>query len=121
ELIGPLAEQNGVAVTLDLAPCEARAAIELGALAQILTNLCTNAVHATPRGGTLTIALLPGGDHVTIEVADTGCGMSDDVKRELFTPFFTTKPPGQGTGLGIPVVADLLREVGGHLRVESEV
>lgn len=121
ELIGPLAERHGVAVTVDLAPGEPRAAIELGALAQILTNLCTNAVHATPPGGTLSLALRDAGERVVVEVADTGSGMSDDVKRALFTPFFTTKPPGQGTGLGLPVVADLLREVGGRLRVESEV
>lgn len=121
ELISPLAEQHGVAVEVDIKAAEGpRAAIELCALSQILTNLCTNAVHATPRGGTLTVAVRPTGERVVIEVADTGTGMSDEVKRKLFTPFFTTKPAGKGTGLGLPVVLDFLHEVDGDLRVESQ-
>jgi signal transduction histidine kinase len=94
-----------------------------------LLNLAVNSRDAMPDGGTLRIATsrttgsdkgLPPGDYVEITVSDTGSGMTENVRRRAVEPFFTTKPTGQGTGLGLSQVYAVVRESGGALRVESE-
>jgi PAS domain S-box-containing protein len=102
---------------------------------QILLNLCVNARDAMPQGGTLTLsarnvlldqpaqddnARRQSGPHVAIEVADTGTGMGPEVLAKIFTPFFTTKPVGQGTGLGLSTVRDIARNHGGFVEVRSQ-
>jgi two-component system cell cycle sensor histidine kinase/response regulator CckA len=57
----------------------------------------------------------------SIAVVDRGCGMSPEVLRRATEPFFTTKPRGQGTGLGLPTARSVVEAQGGHLRIESEV
>jgi signal transduction histidine kinase len=109
--------------------------INSGQINQIVMNLCINAIHAMPAGGTLTVTLSPDGDidadpiggirrpssAVRLVVADTGVGMSDDVKSHIFEPMFTTKAPGHGTGLGLSVVSRIVNEHGGKIQVESTV
>jgi signal transduction histidine kinase len=56
---------------------------------------------------------------VVIEVADNGTGMTEQVKEKIFQPFFTTKPTGEGTGLGLSLSYDIVKAHGGELRVES--
>lgn len=58
--------------------------------------------------------------YVLISVADSGCGMSDALQREIFQPFFTTKKKGQGTGLGLSTCASIVRQMGGFIRVDSK-
>ena len=98
---------------------------------QVLFNLAGNARDAMPSGGTLSIFTAnvqagsgrsdpPAGDWVRLRVRDSGGGMSREVKDHLFEPFFTTKPSGQGTGLGLATVYGIVRQAGGHVRVESE-
>jgi len=81
-----------------------------------------------PNGGALTIQAvlvtdapnnLPRGDYVQVSIADTGVGMSEAVKARAIEPFFTTKPVGQGTGLGLSQVYGVMRESGGALALES--
>jgi two-component system, cell cycle sensor histidine kinase and response regulator CckA len=103
-------------------------------LEQILVNLCVNARDAMPRGGRLTVrlsasdvpadqarqlALSGPGRYVLLEVEDTGSGMSEEVQRRAFEPFYTTKAPGVGTGLGLATVYGVAKRHGGSVDVQS--
>ncbi|MGE3652157.1 MAG: sensor histidine kinase, partial [Reyranellaceae bacterium] len=63
----------------------------------------------------------PGRDGVEIEVSDTGAGMPEDVRKKAFEPFYTTKSVGKGTGLGLAMVREFVKECGGHITVDSTV
>ena len=105
-------------------------------IGQVVMNLVVNSRDAMPRGGRIVIGLhnvdsgempsgaqefaKPGG-HVVLSVADTGCGMSDEVKSRLFEPFFTTKGREKGTGLGLSTVYGIVEQSGGLIWVESEI
>ncbi|MBV6621393.1 MAG: PAS domain S-box protein [Rivularia sp. (in: Bacteria)] len=103
---------------------------------QILMNLCINARDAMFEGGTLTItaenkiidstysSMNPDakeGNYVMITVADTGCGISEEVKERIFEPFFTTKEVGKGTGLGLSTTFGIVKNHGGFIEVSSQV
>ena len=90
-------------------------------LLQVLTNLVVNSVQAMPHGGRLTITT--GGDdaQVLLSVEDTGTGMSEEVMKDIFNPFFTTKDVDQGTGLGLSVVHGIVTSHGGTIVVESTI
>jgi len=90
-------------------------------LNQVLVNLVLNALQAMPTGGRLTVKTQMGRDHISLIVEDTGIGMSKKVMKQIFTPFFTTKDVGQGTGLGLPVVHGIITSHGGSIQVESKV
>lgn len=99
-----------------------------GHLAQLLMNLVINARDAMPEGGHLTLATCHGshpagipGDFVILSVSDTGCGLDEKVKQRIFDPFFTSKPPGQGTGLGLATCQTILRHCHGYITVASEL
>jgi len=86
---------------------------------QVLHNLIGNAVDAMPDGGDLYVrTLLEAEDVIAVEITDTGCGMSEEVKQKIFTPYFTTKE--KGTGLGMAIVAQIVEEHGGEISVDSE-
>jgi two-component system cell cycle sensor histidine kinase/response regulator CckA len=105
-------------------------------LSNAIINLVVNARDAMPKGGTVTIrtanetittptalgtAIMPAGDYVRIEVADTGIGISKEHLSKIFDPFFTTKPVGQGTGLGLATVYGIIKQTGGFITVDSEL
>jgi len=90
-------------------------------LHQVLVNLVVNAIQAMPSGGILTIETTRDKDEVLLSVQDTGTGMSEDVLKQIFIPFFTTKQVGQGTGLGLAVVHGIVTSHGGTIHVDSEV
>jgi two-component system, NtrC family, sensor kinase len=88
-------------------------------MSQVLVNLITNAVHAMPHGGQITISTRNKRNHVSLVVRDTGNGMTREVKEKIFEPFFTTKPVGQGTGLGLSVVQGIINSHQGKITVGS--
>ena len=91
-----------------------------GELNQVWTNLIDNAIDAMDGAGTLTVATRTAGDHVVVEIADTGHGMSSQVVARAFEPFFTTKDVGKGTGLGLDIARRIVEERhGGGIDVES--
>jgi len=94
-----------------------------GAVRQILLNLLTNARDAVARceRKEITVTANAKDGWVAISVADTGCGMSEEVTNRVFDPFFTTKPVGEGTGLGMSVSQNLAKRLGAHIEVESQV
>jgi signal transduction histidine kinase len=90
------------------------------ALRQIFLNLITNAVQAMPHGGELSVRTSLGTDHrVRLEFGDTGIGIPPHQLNDISNPFFTTKSPGQGTGLGLSVVHSVVRRYHGDIQVRS--
>jgi signal transduction histidine kinase len=107
-----------------------------GQIDQVIMNLSLNARDAMPNGGRLLletsnatlgaedVVARPGvtpGEYVRFAVIDAGTGMPPEVASRIFEPFFTTKPQGKGTGLGLATVFGIVKQVGGHLVVASEV
>ena len=109
--------------------------IDAGQLENAILNLCINARDAMPGGGKLTIETankwiddrtarerdLEPGQYISVCVTDTGTGMSAETIRRAFEPFYTTKPIGQGTGLGLSMIYGFARQSGGHVRIYSEL
>jgi two-component system cell cycle sensor histidine kinase/response regulator CckA len=109
---------------------------DAGSLVQALLNLGVNAADAMPGGGHLTFSTapfvsdgevllndvpVPEGRYVSICVSDTGSGIPEEIRDEVFAPFFTTKAPGEGTGLGLSMVYGCVRAHGGFIRLASSV
>ncbi|HNB26976.1 MAG TPA: PAS domain-containing protein [Alphaproteobacteria bacterium] len=130
--VGPLIE-----VAIKAAPDLPRALVDPNQLENAILNLANNARDAMPRGGRLSISVdfvewaaeedggLDAGEHraapyLRISVTDTGVGMTRETLERAVEPFFTTKPVGQGTGLGLSMVYGLAKQSRGHLRIYSE-
>jgi len=108
---------------------------DTGQIHRLLINLVVNARDATPDGGLVTVEtadagddalgapakpmLLPRGDYAALSVRDTGAGMDETTRLHIFEPFYTTKPAGQGTGLGLWIVRDIIERSGGAIDVRS--
>ena len=125
-------------IEMKIVPAKAigRVKADSGYVGQVVMNLVVNARDAMPNGGMITLATsnvtlnenyarahtgaLPG-DYVMLSVSDTGTGMTDEVKAHLFEAFFTTKPKGKGTGLGLATCQTIVQQSGGHIGLESEV
>jgi signal transduction histidine kinase/CheY-like chemotaxis protein len=89
-----------------------------GELKEVIVNLLFNALDAMLDGGTLTVTTREAGGGVELSIADTGVGMTDEVRQRMFDPFFTTKG-GRGTGLGLSISAGIIHRHGGSIRCES--
>ena len=113
------AEQNGVRVEVELhldsvpqVPCVP------SEIREVLTNFIFNAVDAMPQGGTITLATRSDDDGVCLSIADTGVGISPEIRERIFEPFFTTKGV-KGSGLGLSIVFGIIERHGGRIRVEE--
>jgi PAS domain S-box-containing protein len=119
-----------------LSPDLPTAMADPGQVENALLNLAINARDAMPQGGRLVVtttfveldadyaARAAGaaiGPHVMLSVADSGTGMSAEVRQRAFEPFFTTKGPGAGTGLGLSMVYGFVKQSGGHVEIDSEL
>lgn len=125
-----------VTLTSEIAPGLWSSCIDRGQLDSCIINLGKNACDAMPRGGALTIlarnvqlderfaavnsGVVPG-DYVLIEVSDTGNGMEPEILKRVFEPFFSTKPVGHGTGLGLSMAFGFVRQSNGHINIRSEI
>ncbi len=128
--------REDVTLVLDPGTVDGEVLADPGHIEQVLLNLALNARDAMPHGGTLTFKLdeveidaafvraHPGmhmGPHVRVDVRDTGTGMDDTTRARIFEPFYTTKQPGQGTGLGLATVYGIVSQNGGAIEVKSAV
>jgi PAS domain S-box-containing protein len=124
---------ESVVLVTDLAPALGMVCADPIQLEQVLVNLAVNARDAMPTGGTLIIRTanvdvspdgsrdvgVPAGSYVRLEIQDTGIGMDDATQARIFEPFFSTKEPGKGTGLGLATVYGIVQQSGGFIRVKS--
>jgi len=124
-----------VFLKLELGPVAGSIRADAAQIEQVVMNLAINARDAMPEGGRVTIrtgqvsltsadaAAHDGahpGPYFAVAVSDTGTGLSAEAQAHLFEPFFTTKPAGHGTGLGLATSYGVIKQAGGHFRVESE-
>jgi signal transduction histidine kinase len=91
-----------------------------GDLSQVWTNLIDNAIDAVPHSGHVVVAAASHRDFVTVRVVDDGSGIPGEIRDRIFDPFFTSKPVGQGTGLGLDIARQLVRRNNGDIEVDSE-
>jgi signal transduction histidine kinase len=90
-------------------------------LNQVLVNLVVNAIHAMPEGGILYIKTQVSKNNVILTIEDSGIGMNEELIKQIFLPFYTTKDVGEGTGLGLSVVHGIITSHNGSIKVESKV
>jgi len=88
-------------------------------LEQVILNLLLNAIAAVGGSGWIRVSTEAGADGVRLRVEDDGCGIPDDVRERVFDPFFTTRPVGEATGLGLPISYQIVRAHGGELALRS--
>lgn len=93
--------------------------IDKDQMMQVLTNLEKNAIDAMPEGGRLSVKVEDWDNEFSIKISDTGCGIKQENMDKIFTPFFTTKGIGKGTGMGLPLVYGIVKMHKGQINVES--
>jgi len=118
-MLRPLVRED-IALSLQLGESGLVVEADRGQLDQVLVNLVVNASDAISAGGAITLRTGREGDHVWVEVEDTGHGIPAEVLPRIFEPFFTTKAIGHGTGLGLAVVHGIVTAHRGHVEVRSE-
>lgn len=90
-------------------------------LLHVFVNLITNAVQAMEHHGTLTLETTAAAGATQVRVSDTGCGIAPELLKRIFEPFYTTKPPGKGTGLGLYNIKNVVQHMHGTIEVDSHV
>ncbi|MFA4964341.1 MAG: [Fe-Fe] hydrogenase large subunit C-terminal domain-containing protein [Thermoleophilia bacterium] len=119
EVLRTLPVDDGIDIHVDDRLGDPVAELDADQIVQVLTNLLTNAQHAMPAGGRIDVTVDGTEESVMIIVADTGTGIADEHLDKLFSPFFTTKQVGKGTGLGLAVSHGIVKMHRGQISVES--
>lgn len=120
-MVGPRLREQGVAVEFDRGPEGLAVTAEQVRLEQVMVNLITNALDSMKRSddGALSIRFRRNGERTLVTIADTGPGIPEDMLPRLFDPFTTTKPSGEGLGLGLSISSAILRDFGGNLHAAN--
>lgn len=118
-MIGHQFKKNRIDLTCDLDTKLPLCLMDSRRIQQVLVNLIMNGVHAVGARGNISISTRSKNKHILIDIADDGPGIGKDVLDKIFDPFFSTKDPGQGTGLGLSVSYGIIREHNGEIRVKS--
>ena len=113
--------KEGIKVIRKLSPKLPDVTADQAQMTQILVNTVVNAIQAMPYGGQLTVRTKTSDNSVLLLIEDTGVGMEENIQRQIFQPFYTTKDVGQGTGLGLAVVYGIVTSHGGTIHVDSSV
>src|SRR3989339_150050 len=135
-LIDAQAKTRGIEIIKQYASNLLRIKVNRSHIQQVIVNLCNNAMDAMPQGGKITITTTVAAEQssaniskanalplqfIVITISDTGVGMSEEVKKHIFEPFYTTKEVGKGTGLGLSICYEIIQKHNGTIEVESEV
>jgi signal transduction histidine kinase len=120
-LLAPTLQSEQIALRVELEPDLPQVCMASDRLKQVLFNLIRNAEEAMPAGGDLVIQTSRQGDRIQVRVTDTGGGIPPEHLGQVFAPFFTTKGPAGGEGLGLAITYGLVASADGHIDVESEV
>jgi two-component system, NtrC family, sensor kinase len=119
ELVRPVAAASGLSLNV---AADAELPMLSGhghQLQQVVLNLLTNAMDATPRGGRIDVITRAVDGTAQLEVRDTGCGIGEADRKRIFDPFFSTKEPGRGTGLGLFISSEIVRDHRGRIELDS--
>jgi signal transduction histidine kinase/Fe-S-cluster-containing hydrogenase component 2 len=119
EVLRTVPLDEGVTITVDDRLTDPMAELDADQIVQVLTNLLTNAQHALPDGGRVLLTLDGTEESVIVMVSDNGTGIAEEHLDKLFSPFFTTKQVGKGTGLGLAVTHGIVKMHRGQITVES--
>jgi signal transduction histidine kinase len=119
EVTAPTLSAHQVDLLIDFAPDLPAIRGDNEQLQQVFINLIKNSLDAMPQGGKLQFATAKHNGHVEVTCRDTGAGIREDIKSRIFDPLFTTKEHGKGSGLGLAVVQQIVREHGGRIEVQS--
>jgi PAS domain S-box-containing protein len=133
-MVGRILREDTI-LRISVAPSTGSVRVEPSQLEQVILNLVVNARAAMPAGGVLSLSAAPvaieaetagtlgnlrPGAYVLVSVTDTGVGMTPEVRAHIFEPFYTTKPRGEGTGLGLATSYGIVKRANGHIHVYSE-
>jgi signal transduction histidine kinase len=119
EVLRTLPVDEHVTITVEDHLADPVAELDADQIVQVLTNLLTNAQHALPDGGRVVVTLDGTEEDMIVTVSDNGTGIADEHLDRLFSPFFTTKQVGKGTGLGLAVTHGIVKMHRGQITVES--
>ncbi len=118
EVMQPRCDKEGITLVRDFQDAP-KIIVDRSQMRQVVMNLVVNAVQASSAGSQVRVGVLARPDHVVLYVEDRGTGMTEEVRKQIFLPFYTTNEIGKGTGLGLSVVHGIVTAHGGTIQVES--
>jgi PAS domain S-box-containing protein len=118
-MVGQQFKNNQITLTCNLDSSLPHCLMDSRRIQQVLVNLIMNSVHAVGNKGKIAITTRSKNNHILIDIEDDGPGIDKDILDKIFDPFFSTKKPGQGTGLGLSVSYGIISEHDGEIRVQS--